>query len=146
MTLAHNPLMSISQRKEAIWDAVKAASSPILTSVLMDCFASSRASLNRDLKSLAEAGLLLIQGKGRSTRYSLGSDIIERPEPRFQWSQASTALFESMSASLAAGTQAHYVSSFLADYTPNLSSLLPPQLALHSLFGRIDRDLSSPDC
>lgn len=123
--------MSISERRDAILGVVKAANSPVRTSELMDGFASSRASLNRDLRRLAKAGLLQMQGKGRATRYSFNADITERPEPRLQWSDASTALLESISASPATGTPAQYAPSFLSDYTPNLCSLLPPQLALH---------------
>lgn len=97
----------------------------------MDSITSSRASLNRDLKSLAEAGLLQIQGKGRSTRYLEGVDPNEPPKARRQWSSAATALLEPLSAPLATRPQVRYDPSFLAAYTPNLCSLLPPQLALH---------------
>lgn len=97
----------------------------------MDSIASSRASLNRDLKRLAETGLLQIQGKGRSTRYLAGVDPNEPPEARRQWSTAATALLESLSVPLATRPQVRYDPSFLAAYTPNLCSLLPPQLALH---------------
>lgn len=123
--------MSISERKEAILDAVKAAHSPVRPSTLMDSIASSRASLNRDLKSLAEAGLLQIQGKGRSTRYLAGVDPNEPPKARRQWSSAATALLESLSAPAAKWPKVQYEPSFLTDYTPNLCSLLPPKLALH---------------
>lgn len=123
--------MSISERKEAILDAVKAARSPVRPSTLMNSITSSRASLNRDLKSLTEAGLLEIQGKGRSTRYLAGVDPNEPPEARRQWSTAATALFESLSAPPATRRQAQYDLDFLNAYTPNLCSLLPPQLALH---------------
>lgn len=123
--------MSISERKEAILDAVKAARSPVRPITLMDSIASSRASLNRDLKSLAEAGLLQIQGKGRSTRYLEGVDPNEPPKARRQWSSTATALFETLSTSSSARPQFQYDASFLTDYTPNLCSLLPPQLALH---------------
>lgn len=123
--------MSISERKEAILDVVKAARSPIRPSTLMDSITSSRASLNRDLKSLAEAGLLQIQGKGRSTRYLEGVDPNEPPKARRQWSPAATALLESLSTPPATRPQVRYDPSFLAAYTPNLCSLLPPQLALH---------------
>ena len=123
--------MSISERKKAILDAVKAARSPVRPSTLMDSSASSRASLNRDLKSLAETGLLEIQGKGRSTRYLAGVDPNEPPKAGRQWSSASTALLESLSVPPATSPQVRYDPSFLAAYTPNLCSLLPPQLALH---------------
>ena len=123
--------MSISERKEAILVAVKAARCPVRPSTLMDSIASSRASLNRDLKYLAEAGLLEIQGKGRSTRYLPGVDPNEPPKARRQWSSAATAFLESLSAPLATRPQVRYDASFLAAYTPNLCSLLPPQLALH---------------
>lgn len=127
--------MSISERKKAILDAVKAARSPVRPSTLMDSIASSRASLNRDLKSLAEAGLLQIQGKGRSTRYLAEVDSNEPPEVRRQWSSAATALLESISAPPATRPQVQYAPSLLTDYTPNLCSLLPPQLALHLFHG-----------
>lgn len=123
--------MSISERKKAILDAVKTARRPVRPSTLMDSIASSRASLNRDLKSLAEAGLLEIQGKGRSTRYLAGVDPNEPPKTRRQWSLAATALLESLSTPSATRPQVRYDPSFLAAYTPNLCSLLPPQLALH---------------
>ena len=123
--------MSISERKEAILNAVKAAPSPVRPSTLMDSIASSRASLNRDLKSLTEAGLLEILGKGRSTRYLAVDDPNEPPKARRQWSSAATALLESLSAPPATRPQVQYDLSFLTAYTPNLCSLLPPQLALH---------------
>lgn len=123
--------MSISERKRAILDAVKTSRSPIRPSTLMDSITSSRASLNRDLKSLAEAGLLQIQGKGRSTRYLEGVDPNEPPKARRQWSSAATALLESLSTPLATRPLVRYDPGFLATYTPNLCSLLPPQLALH---------------
>lgn len=122
--------MSISERKEAILNAVKAAPSPVRPSTLMDSVASSRASLNRDLKSLAEAGLLEILGKGRSTRYFAAVDPNEPPKARRQWSTAAM-LLESLSAPPTTRLQAQYDLSFLTAYTPNLCSLLPPQLALH---------------
>lgn len=123
--------MSISERKKAILDTVKTALSPVGPSTLMDSIASSRASLNRDLKSLAEAGLLEIQGKGRSTRYLAAVDPDEPPKARRQWSSAATALLESLSATSPTRPKVRYDPSFLAAYTPNLCSLLPPQLALH---------------
>ena len=123
--------MSISERKEAILNAVKAAPSPVRPSTLMDSIASSRASLNRDLKSLTEAGLLEILGKGRSTRYLAAVDPDEPPKARRQWSSAATALLGSLSTPPATRPQVRYDPSFLAAYTPNLCSLLPPQLALH---------------
>ena len=123
--------MSISERKEAILDAVKAARSPVRPITLMDPIASSRASLNRDLKSLAEAGLLQTQGKGRSTRYLEGVDPNEPPKARRQWSPTATAMFEILSTSSTTRPKFQYDASFLTDYTPNLCSLLPPQLALH---------------
>ncbi|MPS90076.1 MAG: Fic family protein [Comamonas sp.] len=123
--------MSISERKEAILNAVKAAPSPVRPSTLMDSIASSRASLNRDLKSLADAGLLQIQGKGRSTRYVEGVDPNEPPKARRRWSTAATALLQSLSTPPATRPQVQYDLSFLTAYTPNLCSLLPPQLALH---------------
>ena len=123
--------MSISERKKAILDAVKTARRPVRPSTLMDSIASSRASLNRDLKSLAEAGLLQIQAKGRSTSYLAGVDPNEPPKARRQWSSAATAFLESLSAPQATRPQVRYDASFLAAYTPNLCSLLPPQLALH---------------
>lgn len=112
-------------------NAVKAASRPVRPSTLMDSIASSRASLNRDLKMLAEAGLLQIQGKGRSTRYLEGVDPNEPPKARRQWSSAAAALLESLSTPPATHPQVQYDPSFLTAYTPNLCSLLPPQLALH---------------
>jgi len=123
--------MSISERKKAILDTVKTALSPVGPSTLMDSIASSRASLNRDLKSLAEAGLLEIQGKGRSTRYLAAVDPNEPPEARRQWSSATTALLASLSAPSATRRPVQYDLGFLTAYTPNLCSLLPPQLALH---------------
>lgn len=129
--MAHNSLMSISERKKAILDVVKTARCPVRPSTLMDSIASSRASLNRDLKSLAETGLLQIQGKGRSTRYLEAVDPNEPPEARRQWSSAATAFLESLNAPSATRSQVQYDLSFLTAYTPNLCSLLPPQLALH---------------
>lgn len=123
--------MSISERKEAILDAVKAARSPVRPSTLMGSVASSRASLNRDLRSLADAGLLRIQGKGRSTCYLVGVDPHEPPKAHWQWSPAATSLLESLSAPPATRQQVQYDLSFLTVYTPNLCSLLPPQLSLH---------------
>lgn len=123
--------MSISERKEAILDAVKAARSPVRPSTLMNSITSSRASLNRDLKSLAEAGLLEIQGKGRSTRYLAGVDPNEPPEALRQWSSSATELLETLSAPSTMRRPVQYDPRFLTAYTPNLCSLLPPQLALH---------------
>lgn len=109
--------MSISERKKAILDAVKTARSTVRPSTLMDSIASSRASLNRDLKSLAEAGLLQIQGKGRSTRYLAAVDPNEPPKARRQWSLTATALLETLSTPPATFPQVQYDASFLTDYT-----------------------------
>src|SRR5262249_29973893 len=96
----------------------------------------SRPAVNRALAKLVADGRLVTSGSGRSTRYRLptrnnaparrlASTVAETP----QWSPASRALVDVLSAPIGERTPVTYRRAFVDDYEPNVSSLLPPALA-----------------
>jgi len=93
------------------------------------------------LRDLLASGFLEKLGGGRSTRYvatdaakaALGALPSAAPTPAglgpLQWSPAALPLVETLRAPLGTRTPVGYESSFVDNYLPNQSSLLPPQLA-----------------
>jgi Fic family protein len=131
----------LTPRHAALLRLVLAAGEPVPPGALEQTFEASRPTINRALRDLLAAGLLEKLGAGRSTRYvatdaakaALGAMPSVAPTPAgpgpLQWSPAALSLVESLRAPLGTRTPAGYESSFVDNYIPNQSSLLPPQLA-----------------
>lgn len=102
----------------------------------------SRPTVNRALVHLVEQGKLVRQGGGRSVVYRLASGFEQGDESpdlgtpvrvegnqALAWSAKSQELQEHLSLSLGARAPVTYQRSFVDSYQPNISSLLPPELA-----------------
>lgn len=126
-------------RHDALLRLVLAAGGPAQPRALEQGLQASRPTINRDLRNLLAAGFLERQGDGRSTRYvvteaakaALGILPSAAPTPAksLQWSPAAIPLVETLRAPLGTRTPVGYERSFVDNYIPNASSLLPPQLA-----------------
>lgn len=131
----------LSSRHAALLRLVLAAGQPVQPGALEQALQTSRPTLNRALRDLLASGFLKKSGDGRSTRYVatdaaravLGASPPDAPTPAgpgmLQWSPAARPLVEALRAPLGTRTPVGYESSFVNDYIPNQSSLLPPQLA-----------------
>lgn len=134
-------ISSLSARDEALLRHVLAVGGPTSPGSLELALQVSRPTINRALRGLVAAGFLDKQGNGRSTRYlasdaariALGEFTSSSPAQKeaspLQWSAAAFRLIESLRAPLGTRVPAGYESTFVSDYIPNQSSLLPPQLA-----------------
>ncbi|WP_110400320.1 Fic family protein [Sphaerotilus hippei] len=132
---------SLSPRHEALLRLVLGAGAPVQPGALEQALQSSRPTINRALRDLLASGLLEKLGDGRSTRYlatdaaqaALGAVVSVEPTATgsglLRWSPAALSLVESLRAPLGTRTPVGYDSSFVGNYIPNQSSLLPPQLA-----------------
>ena len=132
---------ALSPRHEALLRLVLSAKESIQPSALEQALQVSRPTLNRDLRDLLASGLLEKLGAGRSTRYvttaagkaalsALPSVASLQEGPGLlQWSSAVLPLVEALRAPLGTRTPVGYDSTFVGNYIPNQSSLLPPQLA-----------------
>lgn len=132
---------TLSPRHEALLRQVLAAGEPVAPSALAHALQVSRPTINRDLRDLLAAGFLEKRGDGRSTRYlataAARAALLALPAGaqtpagtgRLQWSAAAQPLVEALRAPLGTRTPVGYDSGFVSSYTPNQSSLLPPQLA-----------------
>ncbi|MDY7574570.1 Fic family protein [Actimicrobium sp. CCI2.3] len=130
-----------SARDEALLRHVLAVGGPTSPNALEQVLHVSRTTINRAVRDLVAAGFLDKQGDGRSTRYvaseaaqiALAASIpygsIPTEASLFQWSRASLPLVESLRAPLGTRTPVGYDRTFVSDYIPNQSSLLPLQLA-----------------
>ena len=120
---------------------VLAAGEPVQPGALEQTLQVSRPTVNRALRDLLASGFLEKLGAGRSTRY-VATDVgraalAELPSASgaragpgpLQWSPAALPLVETIRAPLGTRTPVGYESSFVDNYIPNQSSLLPPQLA-----------------
>ncbi len=128
-------------RHAALLRQVIAAGEPVPPGALEHTLEASRPTINRALRELLAAGLLQKLGAGRSTRYvatdaarvALVAMPTVAPTPAgpgpLQWSPAALSLVESLRAPLGTRTPVGYDSSFVDNYIPNQSSLLPAQLA-----------------
>lgn len=126
-------------RHDALLRLVLAAGGPVQPGALEQALQVSRPTINRDLRNLLAAGFLEKQGDGRSTRYvatdaakaALGGlpSAALTPARSLQWSPAAVPLVEALRAPLGTRTPQGYERSFVDNYRPNQSSLLPPQLA-----------------
>ena len=152
MTAAYLPPRPLSPRHEAVLAVVLAARSSVQPGTIEQSLQIPRPSLNRILRDLLAAGLIAKQGAGRATRYT-GVDLTNAAaqtlphgsatpatpatpaapaEPGLiVWSDTARALIESLRAPLGTRTPVGYESSFVEEYVPNESSLLPPQLAVN---------------
>ncbi len=132
---------SLPPRHEALLRLVLAAREPVQPGALEHAFQASRPTINRALRDLLVCGFLEKLGAGRSTRYVatvaaqtvLGAAPSATPASAetglLQWSPAALPLVTALRAPLGTRTPVGYESSFVGDYIPNQSSLLPPQLA-----------------
>lgn len=128
-------------RHEALLRLVLAAGGAVQPAALEHALQASRPTINRALRDLLATGFLEKLGGGRSTRYlatdaakaALGAFPSAAPTPAviglLQWSPATLPLIESLRAPLGTRTPVGYERSFVDNYQPNQSSLLPPQLA-----------------
>lgn len=132
---------TLSPRHDALLRIVLAAGEPVQPGVLEHALQASRPTINRALRDLLASGFLKKLGDGRSTRY-VATDAakaarggLPSPAPMpagpglLQWSPAAMPLVATLRAPLGTRTPVGYESSFVDDYIPNQSSLLPPQLA-----------------
>ena len=132
---------TLSPRHGALLRLVLSAGEPVQPAALEHALQASRPTINRALRALVASAFLEKLGDGRSTRYvvtdaakaalgGLPSVAAVQAEPGLlQWSPAALPLVETLRAPLGTRTPVGYVSSFVDDYIPNQSSLLPPQLA-----------------
>ena len=133
---------SLSPRHAALLRLVLAAGGPVQPGALEQALQTSRPTINRALRDLLAIGFLEKQGDGRSTCYvatdaakvALGALLSAAPTPArpglLQWSPAALPLVETLRAPLGTRTPVGYESSFVGNYIPNQSNLLPPQLAM----------------
>ena len=134
-------LSTLSPRHDAMLRLVLAAEEPVQPSALEQVLQVSRPTINRALRDLLASGFLEKLGDGRSTRYvatdeakaARGAVPSAAPTPTgpvlLQWSPAAMPLVETLRAPLGTRTPVGYERSFVDNYIPNLSSLLPPELA-----------------
>jgi Fic family protein len=134
---------ALSPRHDALLRLLLAAGEPVQPGALEPALQTSRPTINRALRDLLASGFLEKLGDGRSTRYratdaakaALGAltSASVAPTPAgpglLQWSPAALPLVETLRAPLGTRTPVGYESSFVDNYIPNQSSLLPPQLA-----------------
>lgn len=132
---------ALSAREKTLLRHILDAGTPTSPATLEQVLQVSRPTINRTLRDLVGAGFLDKQGAGRSTRYvasdaarvTLAASSPHAPPttgPRLlQWTPAALPLVVSLGAPLGTRTPVGYESTFVSDYIPNQSSLLPPQLA-----------------
>ena len=132
---------ALAPRHEALLRLVLAAGEPVPPGALELALRTSRPTINRALRDLLACGFLHKLGDGRSTRYvateaataAWGALPAATRTPTgpglLQWSAAARPLVETLRAPLGTRTPVGYDSNFVDHYTPNQSSLLPPQLA-----------------
>ena len=136
-------ISTLSPRHDALLRLVLAAGKPVQPGALEQALQASRPTINRALRDLLALGFLEKLGDGRSTRY-VATDTAQAalgplpaaaptltptgPGP-LQWSPAAQPLVETLRAPLGMRTPVGFDSSFVDNYIPNQSSLLPPQLA-----------------
>ncbi len=121
----------LSSRHDALLRLVLAAGEPVQPGTLEQALQASRPTINRALRDLLAYGLLEKLGGGRSTHYR-ATDAAKAAvsEPGLlRWSPTALPLVEALRAPLGTRTPVGYERSFVSDYIPNQSSLLPPQLA-----------------
>src|SRR6202166_274571 len=98
-----------------------------------------RPTVNRHLRALVAAGLIVREGTGPATAYRynqpfpVAGTAVEQPAPATMWSSDSQTLRAELAAPLGTRTPVSYQRQFVDDYRPNQSSLLPAGLAA-SLF------------
>ena len=106
---------------------------------------TSWSTVKRQLDALLKAGMVIREGRGRATRYKIADPAaiwafpapdnatrLAEPAPmanRMLWSEQGLALLAHLRQPLASRTPVGYQRSFVDDYVPNQSSLLPPALA-----------------
>jgi Fic family protein len=133
-------LLTLSPRHVKLLQQVIAAGLPVAPRALEEALGVSRPTINRDLRDLLAADFLQKQGDGRSTRYvatalaeaalamhsGSQASVGSKTGP---WSASSQILLELLHAPLGTRTPVGFDAGFVNGYTPNHSSLLPPQLS-----------------
>lgn len=115
------------------------------SSELASSIDTSWSTVKRQLDVLLKAGLVLREGRGRATHYRVVDQApawvyattniairLAEPAPDTNgmiWSEHGLALLAHLRQPLASRTPVGYQRSFVDDYVPNQSSLLPPALA-----------------
>ena len=138
MTVREDILQILRARQ---WEARPWLSS----SELADNIDTSWSTVKRQLDVLLKAGMVIREGRGRATRYKIADPAaiwtfptpdnatrLAEPAPianRIIWSEQGLALLAHLRQPLASRTPVGYQRSFVDDYVPNQSSLLPPALA-----------------
>lgn len=107
-------------RQQALLRHLARAAGALQPAALVQALGLSRPTLNRELRELLAMGLITKAGDGRSTRYTATTGA---------WSTRAQPLVASLQAPLMTRTPVGYDQRFVADYVPNQSSLLPPDLA-----------------
>jgi Fic family protein len=131
---------TLAPRHAALLGLVIAAGAPVRPSALEQALQTSRPTINRALRELQAARFLERLGGGRSTRYvatdaakaamgALPSTATPAQAGVLQWSPNALPLVEMIRAPLGTRTPVGFERSFVDNYIPNQSSLLPPQLA-----------------
>ena len=142
---------ALPPRHDALLRLVLAARDPVQPGALEHALQASRPTINRALRDLLASGFLEKLGDGRSTRYvvtaaakaalrALPSGAPTPGSGLLQWSPTALPLVETLRAPLGTRTPVGYESSFVNNYIPNQSSLLPPQLATDLLNAARSRD------
>lgn len=142
---------TLPPRHETLLRLVLAAAEPVQPAALEQALKASRPTINRALRNLLASGFLEKLGDGRSTRYvatvaaKAALSVLPPATPTpglglLQWSPAAIHLVEALRAPLGTRTPVGYESSFVDDYIPNQSSLLPPQLATDLFHAGRSRD------
>lgn len=132
---------SLRVRREALLLHVLASHGAISPGTLEQALQVSRATVNRALRELVASGFLDKHGNGRSTRYvasdtaraALATSTLSEAKPTrsvaFPWSSSTFSLVQALHAPMGTRTPAGYDRTFVSNYIPNQSSLLPAQLA-----------------
>lgn len=136
--------MNQQATQQRILSAIRArvAGAPaVSSSELATLTGISLATLKRHLEQLVREQRLTRAGKARATRYSLSSDVIADLQNVAHahswmvatvsppWSEPARALLNTLLSPLAARNPVTYQRKFVDDYAPNVSSLLPANLA-----------------
>lgn len=106
----------------------------VSASQLCEQLSQSRPTVNRYLENMVVAGDLIRIGKGPATRYQLPAknQIENHLVPNFaspQWNNEALELQLSLQQPLGSRTPITYQRHFLENYQPNISHLLPVELA-----------------
>lgn len=108
---------------------------PATSTRLVELTGGSIATVKRVLKRLLDAGLILREGKARSTRYMMPPSTPEMQDAHMvaeqvpPWPEGVDVLRQALQKPLIARPPSPYRRTFVDGYVPNKSFLLPPKLA-----------------